>query len=179
MSCRLLSRHSVRTSWEFSLEHFSTYQVTYLLRGRMKVTHLMSMLPNMQEARERFNKISAGHFVWCRVFLQCSEIESGCFEIFQSQFGHPQISPFNFLSCSACWSKKQDAGMLTSNANSSSPTMSHALEQTKAARIGVICLSASSKLSASCLHGYSVSIRKIHVFCSGRRYSQHPRLSRP
>ena len=82
----------------------------------------------------------------------CSEIESGCFEIFQSQFGNPPISPLKFLSCSACWSKKQDAGMLTSNANSSSPTMSHALEKTKAARIGVICLSASSKLSASCLH---------------------------
>ena len=45
--------------------------------------------------------------------------------------------------------------------NASSPAMSHALEKTKAARIGVICLSASSKLSASCLHGYSVSIRKI------------------
>ena len=42
--------------------------------------------------------------------------------------------------------------------NASSPTMSHALEKTKAARIGVICKSASSKLSASRLHGYSVSI---------------------
>ena len=58
----------------------------------------------------------------------------------------------------------QDAGMLTSNANSSSPTMSHALEQTKGARIGVICKSASSKLSASCLHGYTVSMQKIQGF---------------
>ena len=57
-----------------------------------------------------------GHFVWCVVFLQCSDIESDCFEIFQSQFGNPQISPFKFLSCSPCWSMKQDAGMETSNA---------------------------------------------------------------
>ena len=42
--------------------------------------------------------------------------------------------------------------------------MSHALEKTKAARIGVICLSASSKLSVSCLHGYSASIQKIQGF---------------
>ena len=48
--------------------------------------------------------------------------------------------------------------------NASSPTMSHAFEQINAARIGVICLSASSKLSASCLHGYSVSIQKIQGF---------------
>ena len=102
--------------------------------------------------------------MWCVVFLPCSEIESGCYEIFQSQFGNPPISPLKFLSCSACWSKKQDAGMLTSNANSSSPTMSHALEQAKGARIGVICKSASSKLSASCLHGYTVSMQKIQGF---------------
>ncbi len=35
--------------------------------------------------------------------------------------------------------EKQDAGMLASNANSSSPTLSHALQQVKAARLGVIC----------------------------------------
>ena len=41
------------------------------------------------------------------------------FEILQSEFGNPQISPFDFLSCTACSSKKQGAGiagMLTSNA---------------------------------------------------------------
>ena len=63
--------------------------------------------------------------------------------------------------------------------NVSSAIVSHALEQINAAWTGVICLSASSKLSASCLHGYSVSIRKIQGFFSGRRYSQQPRLSRP
>ena len=58
-----------------------------------------------------------GHFVsWCAVFLQCSEIESDCFEIFQSQLGNPRIPPFEFLSHIACRSKKQDAGMLTGNA---------------------------------------------------------------
>ena len=45
-SCRLLSRHSVRTSWEFSLEQVGispTYQVTYVLCGRTKVPHLISI----------------------------------------------------------------------------------------------------------------------------------------
>ena len=36
--------------------------------------------------------------------------------------------------------------------------MSHALEQINAARIGVICQSASSKLPTSCLHAYSVAL---------------------
>ena len=48
--------------------------------------------------------------------------------------------------------------------NASSAIMSHALEQINAARIGVICQRASSKLSASCLHGYSDSIQKIQGF---------------
>ena len=34
----------------------------------------------------------------------------------KSLFGNPHISPFNILSCSACWSKKQDAGIETSHA---------------------------------------------------------------
>ena len=48
VSCRLLSRHSVGTRKEFSLEQVGispTYQVTYLLGGRMKVPHLMSIRP--------------------------------------------------------------------------------------------------------------------------------------
>ena len=57
------------------------------------MTELMSTRPHVQEARERFKKISEGHFVWFVVFLQCSEIESDCFEVFQSQFGNPPISP--------------------------------------------------------------------------------------
>ena len=47
--------------------------------------------------------------------------------------------------------------------NVSSAKMSHALEQIQAARIGVICQIASSKLSTSCLHGYSVSFGKIQA----------------
>ena len=81
----------------------------------MKVIHLMSTRPNMQEARERFKTIRSLCVV-CVVFLQCSEIESDCFEIFQSQFETPRIPRFEFLSCAACWSKKQDAGMETNNA---------------------------------------------------------------
>ena len=40
--------------------------------------------------------------------------------------------------------------------------MSHALEQMKAAGIGVICQTSSSKLPTSCLHGYSASSQKLH-----------------
>ena len=40
---------------------------------RLKVTQLMSTWPHVQEARERFKKISLGDFVWCVVFLQSSE----------------------------------------------------------------------------------------------------------
>ena len=40
--------------------------------------------------------------------------------------------------------------------------MSHALEQMKAAGIGVICQTSSSKLPTSCLHGYSASLHKLH-----------------
>jgi len=56
-----------------------------------------------------------GHFVWCGVFLQCSEIDGDCFEIFQSQLGNPRISPVEFSLDTTCWSKKQDAGLLTGN----------------------------------------------------------------
>ena len=47
--------------------------------------------------------------------------------------------------------------MLTSNADSSSPTRSHALQQVKAARIGVICQGASSAphFLLARLQGYS------------------------
>ena len=47
--------------------------------------------------------------------------------------------------------------METSNANSSSPTLSHALQQVKAARIGVICQGASSAphFLLARLQGYS------------------------
>ena len=55
-----------------------------------------------------------GHFVWCGVFLQCSEIDGDCFEIFQSQFENPRISPVEFSLDTTCWSKKQD-GLLTGN----------------------------------------------------------------
>ena len=53
-----------------------------------------------------------------------------------------------------CWLATLDA---------SSAIMSHALEQTNAARIRV-SQNASSKLSASSLHGYSASIRKFQGF---------------
>ena len=57
---------------------------------------------------------------WCGDFqfrrcisTRALRIES---EIFQSQFGNPRISPFEFLLGTASWSKKRDAGMLAGNA---------------------------------------------------------------
>ena len=47
--------------------------------------------------------------------------------------------------------------------NVSSAIMSYALEQIQADRIGVICQIASSKLSTSCLHGYTVSFGKMQA----------------
>ena len=60
-----------------------------------KATHLMSIQPNMKEAGEKLKK-TRSLCVVCGV-LQLSEIESDSFEIFQSQFGNPRISPFEFL----------------------------------------------------------------------------------
>ena len=100
--------------------------------------------------------------MWCVVFLQAMfRIES---EIFQSQFGNPRISPFEFLLGTACWSRNKtlEYWLATLNASSSSTAMSHALEQMEAAGIGVICQSSSSKLPTSCLHGYSASLHKLH-----------------
>ena len=90
--------------------HWSKLGLMYLPPAHMKVTHLATIRPNMQEWRQQ------GHFVWFGVLLQCSEIESDSLEFFQSQFGNPRISPFEFLSCTAYWSKKQGAGMLTNDA---------------------------------------------------------------
>ena len=47
--------------------------------------------------------------------------------------------------------------------NVSSAIMSYALEQIQADGIGVICQIASSKLSTSCLHGYTVSFGKMQA----------------
>ena len=60
-----------------------------------KATDLMSIQPNMKEAGEKLKKTRS----LCVVCgdLQLSEIESDSFEIFQSQFGNPRISPFEFL----------------------------------------------------------------------------------
>ena len=62
-----------------------------------------------------------------------------------------------------CLLIEQGAGMLTSNADSSSPTRSHALEQINAAPIGVICQGASSAAHflLARLQGYS-----FHLFAN-------------
>ena len=81
----------------------------------------------------------------CVVFLRCSDIESDCFEIVQSQFGNPQISPFKFLSCSIF------SDYVTCFATSKIEKL------IKAARIGVICQGASSAshFLLARLQGYS------------------------
>ena len=121
--------------------HWNKLELTYLPPALMKVTHLMSTRPNMQEAWERFKKIGYGHFVWCVLFLQCSEIESDCFEIFQSQFRNTRTSPFKFLSCSVCWSKKEDGGMLKGNAKRifCDNVTCFGTNKRCSSRIGVIC----------------------------------------
>ena len=130
----------------------------------MKVSQLMSTRPYMQEARERFNKISEGHFVWCRVFLQCSEMKVTNLRSSNLSSDIQKYRPSSsYHAVPACRRNKMLERTLAT-LNASSPTMSHALEQTKGARIGVICKSASSKLSASCLHGYTVSMQKIQGF---------------
>ena len=78
-----------------------------------------------------------------------------------SQFGNPGISPFEFLSCTACWSKKQGAGMLTNNAKCIF------CDNVTCFRTNKCCSNRSHlpgcfiKAPTSCLHGYSVSLQNI------------------
>ena len=134
---------------EIESDCFEVFQ--YLPPARMKVTQLMSTRPHVQEARERFKKIGEGHVVRCVVFLQCSEIESDCFQIFNLSEIRKYRPSISYHAAPAGRRNKMLEWRLAT-LNASSPTMAHALEKTKDARIGVICLSASSKLSASCLH---------------------------
>ena len=139
-----------QASEDFSLE---------LHPAHMTVTHLMSTWPNMQEARERFK--TQGHFGWWGVFLQCSHKKKS------SQFGNPRISPFEFLSCTACWSKKQGAGMLTNNAKCIF------CDNVTCLRTNKCCSNRShlpeyfNKAPTCCLHGYSVSLRPNTPDCPG------------
>ena len=79
-------------------------------------------------------------------------------EIFQSQFGNPRMSPFEFLADR----RNKTLERWLAPLNVSCAIMSHSLISFQAARIGVICQSSSSKLSTSCLHGYSASLHKLH-----------------
>ena len=78
-----------------------------------------------------------------------------------SQFGNPRISPFEFLSCTACRSKKQGAGMLTNNAKCIF------CDNVTCFRTNKCCSNRSHlpgcfiKAPTSCLHGYSVSLQNI------------------
>ena len=130
----------------------------------MKVSQLMSTRPYMQEARERFNKISESHFVWCRVFLQCSEMKVTVLRSSNLSSDIQKYRPSSSYHAVPAGRRNKMLERTLATLNASSPTMSHALVKTKGARIGVMCKSASSKLSVSCLHGYTVSVRKIQRF---------------
>ena len=80
-----------------------------------------------------------------------------------SQFENPKYRPPS--SCHALPADRRNKTLecILATLNISSSIVSHALEQIQAARIGVICQIASSKLSTSCLHGYSVSFGKIQA----------------
>ena len=159
--CRLLLRHSVRTSWDFSLEQVGISpkcQVKYLLGGCMKSTSLNvnkangmltsnanSSFPTLSRALEQVNAARIGviyksasiapHFLLARVHLS-------------------NKTPRIYSALSSCHA------LLADRRNK---RLEWSLAQAKAARIGVICTSASSKFSdsSSSLHRYSVSIRKI------------------
>ena len=156
MSCVLSVRH---LPWVFSFSdmvwRLSLLEKYQELCWASKAPHLTSIRPNMQEACERLKKTRSLCVV---VFLQCSEIESGCLEIFQSQFGNPRMSPFEFLADR----RNKTLERWLAPLNVSCAIMSHSLISFQAARIGVICQSSSSKLSTSCLHGYSASLHKLH-----------------
>ena len=81
-----------------------------------------------------------------------------------SQFGNPKYRPSS--SCHALPADRRNKTLecILATLDASSAIMSHALEQIQSARIGVICQIASSKLSTSCLHGYTVSFGKMRSF---------------
>ena len=143
-----------QASGDFSLEQVGI-DVSAPCTHESTVTHLATIRPNMQEWRTQ------RHFVWCGVFLQCSEIQSDSIEIFQSQFRNPRISPFEFLSCTACWSKKQGAGMLTNNAKCIFCYNVTCFRTNKCCSTRSHLPGCFIKAPTSCLHGYSVSLRNI------------------
>ena len=154
MSCVLSVRH---LPWVFS---FQTWCGDFPF-GKVSRTLLskQSTSPDVNTAKHArsLRKVEEDKSL-CVVFLQCSEIESGCLEIFQSQFGNPRMSPFEFLADR----RNKTLERWLAPLNVSCAIMSHSLISFQAARIGVICQSSSSKLSTSCLHGYSASLHKLH-----------------
>ena len=139
--------------------HWNKLGLMYLPPARMKVAHLMTTWPNMQEARERFKKTRSLCVMWRLLemfrnrkwlFLKSSSLSSEIHEYRPLTSCHalPADRRNKALESLECW---------LATLNASSAIMSHALEQMNAAPIGVIRQSASSKLPTCCLHGYSVS----------------------
>ena len=72
-----------------------------------------------------------------------------------------EIHKYRLISCHALPADRRNKALefRLATINASSVILSHALEQINAARIGVICQSASAKLPTCCLQGYFVSLR--------------------
>ena len=138
--------------------HWNKLGLKYLPPAHMKVTHLMSTWPNMQEARERFKKTRSLCVMWGLLAMLRNK------KVTVSRSSNLSWEIHNYRPLSSCHAlpadrrnKALECWLATLNA--SSAIMSHALEQINAASgIGVICQSASSKLPTSCLHAYSAAL---------------------
>ena len=133
-----LSKDSVRASADFALEQVGIDALatrTWCQYGRQ------------------------GHFVRCAVFLQCLEITK--VTVLRSSNLSSEIHKYRLISCHALPADLRNKALefWLATINASSVILSHALEQINAARIGVICQSASAKLPTCCLQGYFVSLR--------------------
>ena len=106
----------------------------------MKKPCSMSIRPHMQESRESLKKTLC---VVC-VLLAMFRNRKWLFWDLPISVRKSTNIGLQVLIIQCLLIEKQDAGMLTSNAKSSSPTLSHALQQVKAARIEVICQGVSS-----------------------------------
>ena len=145
--------------------HWNKLELTCLPPAGMTVTQLMSTRPHMQEARERFKKIGEGHFVWCVVFLQCSEMKVTVFRFSNLSSEIHKYRPSSSYHAVPAGRRNKMLERTLATLNASSPIMSHAFVKTQAARTGVICQGASSapvQLSI-CV---PISLSRIHLTAS-------------
>ena len=129
------------------------------LESRESAPFTHESIPNVQEARERFKKTRSLCVMWGLLAMFRNKKWFFWESNLSSEFH--EYRPLS--SCHALPADRRNKALecWLATLNASSAIMSHALEQTNAARIGVICQGASSKLPTCCLHGYSVSLPRI------------------